>query len=130
VIEVASHSHASMVNLIWDLDSTLFDFDRYLYEKLSMCRAECWPVKFECRHLCCARRLAARILLPVVLAFQSKQWRARFVVHNVAQEDIVSALSEYGITKEMLPSDTFRGALQFDQAEWIDQRRAAELKEI
>jgi hypothetical protein len=130
VIEVASQSNANIVNLVWDKDSTLFDFDRHLYEKFSFFKYQCWPVKFECRHLCCTRNIAARVLLPVVLAFQSKQWRARFVVHNVPQEEIVSALAEYGITKEMLPSDTFRGTLQFNQSEWIAQRRAAELKEI
>jgi len=44
-------------------------------------------------------------------------------------EEILNVLSEYGISKEMLP-DVMGGSLVAHQLEWIENRRAAELEEI
>jgi hypothetical protein len=50
-------------------------------------------------------------------------------VHDVSENEIVHALSEYGISREMLPTE-MGGTVELNPTEWIAQRRAAEMEEI
>lgn len=132
-MEVASQSSKDMdcgiVELVWDKHSTIWEYDHELYEKYAYFKSSCWPVKFECFHVCCSPRFIRRVVFPICFAFQSKETRLRTVWHDAPEEDILLALSEYGIHQDMLPT-AFGGTIQLNPPEWIAQRRAEEMEEL
>lgn len=65
----------------------------------------------------------------IVHTLVSRDWRARTLIHDVPVEDIIGVLSQYGISKDILPTET-GGLLQSHQREWIAHRRAIEMEEL
>lgn len=127
-IEVASQEKNDIVTVVWDKESTVWEYDHKLYQKFAYFESSCWPCKFECFHVCCTPKLIARVVFPIFSALQSEQSRTRTIWHDVPESDILSALSAYGITKDMLPTE-FGGTIQLNPSEWIAQRRALEMEE-
>lgn len=70
-----------------------------------------------------------RFVLPIIRALAGPWMRAREIVHNVPESEITNALSEYGIEKEMLPTE-MGGTVELNVSEWIAQRRALEMEEL
>ena len=68
-------------------------------------------------------------MIPIVSATQSKQIRVRSIWHAVPDNEILSVLSEYGITGDMVPTE-LGGTIQLNPSEWIAQQRAMEMEEI
>jgi hypothetical protein len=69
------------------------------------------------------------IFVTVLFALADKECRSRILFHDVPESEVLDVLSNFGVSKETLP--TFMGGnLEFDQSEWIANRRAAELEEI
>jgi hypothetical protein len=66
---------------------------------------------------------------PMIYALMDKDTRSRTLFHAVPESQILDVLSGYGILKDMLPTK-MGGTVRFDQAEWIANRRAAELQEF
>lgn len=60
------------------------------------------------------------------MALKTKASRFCTVFHDGSESDVVRSLSAYGVLDSMLPTD-MGGTLPFDQSDWIDNRRAAEL---
>ena len=81
--------------------------------------------------LICAARLGyyVKIILPILNTLTNKHTRSRKLVHDVPESQLLDVLSDYGILKDMLPTE-MGGTVLLDQAEWIASRRAAELEEI
>lgn len=60
---------------------------------------------------------------------KDKESRLRTIIHTVPESELLPALAEYGILESVLPTD-IGGSLNFDQSEWIVQRRAIEMEEL
>lgn len=58
---------------------------------------------------------------------KSRESRSRTLYHNVPETEIIRVLAQYGILKSMLPSE-MGGTLEFEQSEWLVQRRAKEIE--
>jgi hypothetical protein len=133
VIEVMAETNtdiqSGIVFIIWCKDLTLWDVNERYYERMICFFTHCWPVQRIAKHVCCAPWVVAKIMKPVVYSLMDKHARSRTLVHHVPEGQIVDVLSSYGILKIMLPTE-MGGTIQFDQAEWMASRRAAELKEI
>lgn len=59
----------------------------------------------------------------------NKETRQRFLMHDARPNGILRVLSEFGITKDMLPTE-MGGDIQLDQSEWIANRFAIEMEEL
>lgn len=70
-----------------------------------------------------------RIIKPIVFAFMDSRTRTRSVVHDIPENEIANALSEYGITKQMLPTN-MGGSVQINMAQWMVNRRSSEMEEL
>jgi hypothetical protein len=66
---------------------------------------------------------------PIVFAVMTKEARARTLVHDDENSNYVGVLSQFGITREMLPIE-MGGTVRLDQRQWMVERRAIELDEI
>jgi hypothetical protein len=62
-------------------------------------------------------------------ALKTRSSRSRTLMHSVSEEKILETLADYGILESMLPTE-MGGTLEFDQCDWIAQRRAVEMEEI
>lgn len=58
---------------------------------------------------------------------KSRESRSRTLYHNVPETEIIRVLAQYGILESMLPSE-MGGTLEFEQSEWLVQRRAKEIE--
>lgn len=146
------------IQLVWFKGASLFDYDLKVYDNLAYFMSSCFPVKILASHLCCMPRIFARVVKPYVVfaeqcihvlaisslfvlyivslhylsiihSFMSKDLRARSIMHDVPESELLDVLSNYGINKDMLPTQ-MGGTLVLDQEEWIAKRRADEMEEI
>lgn len=132
VIEVLAqentHVRSGVVMIVWDKHFTIWDYDDRLYERMTRFDMNSWPVKVTACHCCIAPWFMVRIVKPLLNALRDKQSRSSTLIHD-PESHMPEVLSNYGILKEMLPTE-MGGTVQLDHAEWISNRRAAELKEI
>jgi hypothetical protein len=120
---------SGFVTIVWDLNTTIYDYDSKVSDKIVYLFRQCFPLKTMPTHICCAHPLLVRILKPLMKALMNKETRQRFLVHSARPDGILGVLSEYGIPPEVLPAE-MGGAIQLDQSEWIATRRAIEMEEI
>lgn len=113
----------------WDHKSTIFDFHRSVFFRMILFYRTCWPVRPMPVHSCCSPSIYRRICKPIVNAVLTKEGRARWWIHDAPPEKIVEALSSYGITRDMLPTQ-MGGAVQLNLSEWLANRRAIEMEEL
>ena len=130
-VEVLSHDNTDVrsgyVQVVWNKDSTIWDFDLRGYKRLTYFERSCWPVKCMAAHVCCSPRSSLQIIKPIVFAFMKKRIRSRNIIHDVPESDILDVLEDYGILKDRLPTE-MGGDLTFSQSEWLANRRAVELE--
>lgn len=112
--------------MFWKKDTSLFDYDRKVWDGMKEFEENCWPIRTVAWHVCCPPAFAVRLIKPVMMALKNRSSRSRTLFHDVPESSIAGILSTYGISKDMLPMDMPGGAVQFDQSEWIEQRRAIE----
>lgn len=74
-------------------------------------------------------RFYCRPILPVLFAFTDKRTRTRTNLHDVPESQLLKTLSEFGIRREMLPTE-MGGTIQLNAYEWMAERRAIELEEL
>jgi len=133
VVEVASQTNKDMdsriVQIVWGKNSTVWEYDHQSCTKYAQYESSCWPCKFDCLHGCLAPDFICRVVVPIYSAFQSRQSRIRTIWHDAPESKIILALSAYGITADMLPTE-YGGVIPFNQSEWIAQRRAVEMEEL
>jgi hypothetical protein len=110
-------------------DMTLWDYDQKVYDRSIDFDKNCWPVKRIAVHICCSPWIGVKIVWPILFFLSDKYSRSRMLRHDVPESQLLDVLSDYGILREVLPTE-MGGTLLFDQAEWIASRRAAELGEI
>jgi hypothetical protein len=132
-MEVASQENtdvrSGVVYIIWDRDSTIWDFDYKLQSRLTYLDRSCWPVKLVAAHPCCSPGFVIRMTKPIIYALMDKQTRSRTMIHDVPDSQILQDLFTYGIMNDMLPT-VMGGTIQLNQSEWISKRRALEIDEI
>jgi hypothetical protein len=127
---VEESDHHLFIVLVWDKETTIWDFDQYLHNRMLYFFRSCWPVKDHPTHICATPPVIIRLLKPVVTALMGKEARARIVEHNAADENaLLESLSLFGITKHMLPQ-CMGGPVQLDPEYWIMHRRLLETEEI
>jgi hypothetical protein len=133
VIEVTSQSNidieSRMVSVVWLKNGTIWDYDTKIYDRMDYFEVNAWPIRPCAFHACCAPSFVHRFVKPVIFALKDKESRSRTLFHDVPESELFDVLSSYGIAKDMMPTD-MGGNLEFDQSEWIANRRAAELEEI
>jgi hypothetical protein len=121
--------NSGFVHVVYQKDFTMWDYDPGLYDRIVYFDKSCSPIKRMAIHICCPPSFFIKIIKPIMNALMDKPTQARYVVHDVPENQLLDVLSGYGIYKEMLPTE-IGGTVQFDQAECIANRRAAELMEI
>lgn len=120
---------SGIVRVCWLKDSTIWDFNYRFHEQFDYFDANCWPVRILAHHVCCASWLHVKVIKPIVESLREKHIRSRTRIHDCPENQLLNVLSEYGILNDMLPT-VMGGTVRLDQAEWIANRRAAELNEI
>lgn len=148
-----------IVEIVWDKESTVWDYgetnsrhvvaylithpgtniprtycihalsDSQVYSRWTYFETHAWPTKITAFHVCLPPPFILRIIFPIMMALTDKRARARTMIHNVPESDIIEVLSSYGILKHMLPT-VIGGDLAFDQIQWIINRRVAEMEEL
>ena len=109
--------------------TTIWDYDRLVYDHFFYYEKSCFPVQCIGAHSCRPPSLILQIMKPVIYALMDKRLRTRAVVHNVPTNEILDALSTFGIMKDMLPTE-MGGTIYLNQSEWMTARRAVEMEEI
>lgn len=123
-----THRECGTVSVVWGEGLTIWDYDK-AYDRLSELLLTSFPMKMLASHICCMPRIVSRVVSPVVNALLNKELRTRLLVHTAPSSEILQALSMYGIERHMLPVE-MGGTIEFDQVEWIENRRALEMEEI
>jgi len=77
-------------------------------------------------HNCCPPSVVVRIMKPIMGALMDSRTRLRLMHHDASESELIKILSEYGIQKDVLPSE-MGGSYEFNPYEWIASRRAAEM---
>jgi hypothetical protein len=130
ISEKTTDSSSGFILLMWDGDTSIADFDLKLFEHASRLEcSRCYPVKALTNHLCSLTYFVRKIMKPIVFAVMTKEARARTLVHDDENSNYVGVLSQFGITREMLPIE-MGGTVRLDQRQWMVERRAIELDEI
>jgi hypothetical protein len=127
--EANQDTDSGLVQILWDKDTTIWDYDHNVFSQVANFMTNCWPVKMLANHVCCSPRLIARFLKPIMYAFMDKPSRSRTLFHDVPEWQILELLSSYGIMKYALPTK-MGGNIQLNHSEWIANRRVVELEEI
>ena len=132
-MEVASRSNndadGGVVELVNDKGWTVWEYDHWVYTRFTDLLLTCWPCRFDCFHVFNFPEFIARVLIPIICALQTKESRARNNFHDVPEDGIVSALAEFGITGDMLPTE-LGGSIEMNPSEWLARRRSVEMEEL
>lgn len=132
MIEVASQQNTDIVSgiveIVWDKESTVWNYDSKVYDRWTYFETHAWPVQITAFHACCPPPFIKRMIYPIMMALTDKRARARTIVHDCAETDILHTLFRYGILRNMLPT-AIGGDLVLDQSRWIADRKAAELED-
>ena len=132
-MEVAAHKSTDIGNgvvvILWHKHTTLWDYDSKVYDRMLRFFADCWPVRIVSCQICCPPWYYVRMVKPIIFAVSDKHIRSRFVIHSIPESQLLKALARYGILKDMLPVD-MGGTIEFNQSEWIANRRCTELEEL
>lgn len=135
-VEVASQKrrsdniNSSAVQVMWDLKTSLFDYDRRVYDRMNYFDTSAWPVKIAAFHDCCPPAFMTQIIKPLMFALKDRESRSRTLFHDVPAIDIIDILAKFGIGKDMLPTNMEGGTVELNLRDWIAERRAIELEEI
>ena len=114
--------------MFWKSDSSLFDYDRKVFDGMKKFEENCWPIRTVSWHICCPPAFCNHIIKPVMMELKNRSSRARTLFHDVPENDIAEILSTFGIGKDVLPDEIPGGTVQFDQSLWIEQRKASEAR--
>lgn len=115
--------------MFWKSDSSLFDYDRKVFDGMKKFEEHCWPIRTVSWHICCPPAFCNHIIKPVMMELKNRSSRARTLFHDVPENDIAEILSTFfGIGKDVLPDEIPGGTVQFDQSLWIEQRKASEAR--
>jgi hypothetical protein len=120
---------SGVVMICWDKNKVFASYDCVVNYRVPIFERNCWPIRTIATHACSPPWFVARVLKPILYALMDKHSRSRIILHDVPESQILNALSSYGILKHMLPIE-MGGTVLLDQAEWMTNRRAAELSEI
>jgi len=118
-----------IVEIVWDKESTVWDYDPAAYQRWTYFETHAWPIQIIAFHVCCPPPFIKRIIFPIMMALTDKRARARTIIHDVSENDIIDVLATFGITRRMLPT-VIGGDLALDQFQWIVDRRVTELEEL
>jgi hypothetical protein len=80
------------------------------------------PVRVAGVHHYVSSRLLEYIV-PITLFIVGPAIRARYRMHMGREENVLAELAEYGIIRDILPTD-MGGTHDFDYTAWLHQRRA------
>ena len=132
-VEVMSQDNTDVnsgyVQVVWNKDATVYDYNIQSYRRLMYFQQSCWPLKVVATHVCCSPRSSLSVIKPIVFALMRKGNRSRSIMHDVPEDKIMSVLAQYGILGSMLPTE-MGGTMEQSQSEWLEQRRAIEMEEI
>jgi hypothetical protein len=120
---------SGIVQIHWERDTTLWDYDSKMHDCIAECLKTSWPVKLISSHICCPPSIPLRFLRPIIHCIMDKDMRSRVQFHDVPETDIAQSLCKFGILESMLPTH-MGGRVVINQSEWIANRRASELEEI
>ena len=124
---LAQHPNAAkgVVRFNWYKQSTMLDTDRTFEWTVTDLQNRAFPVPAVATHSFCLPMLVRRLLAPISLAQLDKNTRARCVIHHVKESQVVDALSEYGIRKEVIPRE-MGGDCDYSHSQYLADRRAIE----
>lgn len=130
-MEIMAREHDDFVFLLWEKNASLWNYDRSIVSQVPYYYNHCWPIKPMPTHSCYPNAFVRRVIKPVLVATLSKEGRARTLIHDVPENEILDLLTNYGIRREMLPT-SMGGTVDLDKwlLSWIAYRRAIEMEEI
>ena len=130
LVEVAARDekNTGIVQILWFKGATIWDYDLRVYDRLAYMMSNCFPIHFKANHLCCPPRVA-RLIKPIIHSFMSKDMRIHTIQHDVPENEIIEVLSNYGIYRDMLPTE-MGGTVKLDLDEFVANRFAIELEEL
>jgi hypothetical protein len=134
VMEVAAKKNKAQLGfgsgvvfvMFWKSDTSLFDYDRKVWDGMKKFEENCWPIRTVSWHICCPPAFCNHIIKPVMMALKNRRSRARSLFHDVQENDIAEILSTFGIGKDVLPDEIPGGTVRFDQSLWIEHRKVIE----
>jgi hypothetical protein len=103
---------------MWNIDTELFCEHNILTR-------DCWPIKVMADHTFHLSEALVQLLLPCARLAKGKEGRIRSIVHTVPEDQVLSELANFGITKEMVPI-VEGGSLRYSILYWIVHRQQME----
>jgi hypothetical protein len=118
------------VSMAWNKTTTIWDYshDRKVYDALISLEKSSWPNQCVAHHACLPSSVLSKLLRPVLFAAMLVQTRIRVVTHD-EEKELVDDLSQYGILKDMIPTE-MGGTFVVNRSEWMANRRALEMEEL
>jgi hypothetical protein len=101
----------------WDLDGNLYRGYMHLIK-------DAFPVSARATHLVGLSPAMLKILRVAIRSW-NREFRSRTVLHDVPESQLVEALAQYGIPKEVIPVE-LGGTYEHDHSKWLAKRRAIE----
>jgi hypothetical protein len=104
--------------------ATAWDFDGNVYRAHMHLIKDAFPVSARATHFVGLSPAFSKILRVAMLSW-NREFRSRVVVHDVPECQLVEALADYGIFKEVVPVE-LGGTFVYDHSEWLAKRCAIE----
>ena len=112
-----------VVMMVYPHHVQLHQFDRKLMKRNTECLKGAIPVRLAAFHVCHPPTFFA-IVWQLLKVFLGKL-RKRVKIHSGERDHVLAALSAFGLTKDVVPTD-IGGDVVLDMESWLQQRRAME----
>lgn len=117
--------HNGVIDVVWLKGSSIFDYEPAIYDRMLEYCQKYWPIRAIGAHSCCPSGILLQFIVPILNDIADRWFRSRSIIHAVPEDQIVDALSAYGIRRDMLPTE-----MELNTDEWIAHRRAVEMEKI
>jgi hypothetical protein len=111
-----------IIFMIYPHNSKLGQFDRAQSKMNAESIQGCLPVRVSGFHICYPPTFFA-IVIPIFKIFLGNRLRKRIRVHSGSEQNVLKALEQFGLTKDVLPSD-LGGNIVLDHEQWLADRLA------
>ena len=103
LVRESNDPDCSFVRIFMEKYNSLWHYDSFFVRHVPYYFRFCWPAPNIPTHKCCSNLFMRKVGLPLAYSAMSKADRARTIIHDVPDSELIETLSQYGIMAHMLP---------------------------